>query len=78
MQWIPPLEGCTHESQRQKTSSQEEHTTNNVWEEIEKEDYRGGLSKRMEQGKSSPAFSVENQVTLQEIAGKNTIAIKVH
>jgi hypothetical protein len=32
----------------------------------------------MEQGKSSPASSVENQVTSQGIAGKNITAIKDH
>jgi FKBP-type peptidyl-prolyl cis-trans isomerase 2 len=49
---------------------------NNMLEEAEKEGYREDPFRRMEQGKSSPAFSVENWVTSQEIADKNDMAIK--
>jgi hypothetical protein len=78
MQWTPRPEELMHESPRQKTSSQEETVTNNVLEEIGKEGYHKDQCKGTAQGKFSNASSVTNQVTLQEIAGKNTMAIKGH
>jgi hypothetical protein len=45
-------------------------------EAAEKEDTPEDLDKRTDKGKSSHAFSVENLVTLQEIADRNDTAIK--
>jgi hypothetical protein len=49
---------------------------NNMQEAAEKEDTPEDPDKRTDKGKSSHAFSVENLVTLQEIADRNDTAIK--
>jgi hypothetical protein len=75
-QWTRRQEEPGQESQKQKTSSQEETDTTNVWEVAEKGDTLEDPSKRMGKGKSLPVSFVENRVTSQEIADRNDTAIK--
>jgi hypothetical protein len=70
-QWIRPQEEHEHEWRKLKTSSQEETDTNNVWEEVEKEDIQGDLSKRTDKGKSSHVSSAESPVTSHATADRN-------
>jgi hypothetical protein len=78
MQWTHHPEERVRELLKQKISSQEGTIMSNVSEEVGKEEYHEDPFKEMVQGKSSNASSVTNQVTLREIVGKNTTAIKDH